>query len=146
MKYLKYIPLFFITVILISCKDDEQLTNPSIETESLIGLWKFEREFYDDEEATLDDCELKSTFEFKNDNTVIMIDYDFYNNVCSRNSDTAEWKEVDSNTLQMTFYDEDNPTTVESIIDVTYLIENGLLTLEAATPEYKQKAIFSKVN
>lgn len=134
MKYLKYLPLFFIaTILLTSCqKDDVQ------ETGSLIGLWKLEREFDEEgEEITLTDCELKSTLEFKADNTCILNEHDFEDNICSNKIVTLRWEKAESNTIRITVLDE--------ITDFTYLIENNLLTIEQ-TSENKWKSIYSKVN
>lgn len=133
MKYLKYIPLFFIaTILLTSCqKDDVQETGP------LIGLWKLERAFDEGEEITLTDCELKSTLEFKANNTGILNEHDFEDNICSNEIVTLRWEKAESNTIRITVFDE--------ITDFTYLIENNLLTIEQ-TSENKWKSIYSKVN
>lgn len=142
MKYLKYLPLFFIaTILLTSCqKDDVQ------ETGSLIGLWKLERAFDEGEEITLTDCELKSTLEFKANNTGILNEHDFEDNICSNEIVTLVWEKAESNTIRITVFDEDDPTTIDEIIDYTYLIENELLTIVSTTEGEKTTLIFSKVN
>jgi hypothetical protein len=145
MKYLNYISLIFITTILLtSCdkdKDDVQVE----ETESLIGLWKIERTFEEGEEVTINDCGLKSTVEFKADNTGVLNEHDFEDNICSNEIVTLGWEKVDSNTLRITIFDVDDPTYIDEITDFTYVIENELLTVEPTT-EREWKAIYSKVN
>jgi hypothetical protein len=88
---------------------------------------------------------LKSTVEFKADNTGVLNEHDFEDNICSNEIVTLGWEKVDSNTLRITIFDVDDPTYIDEITDFTYVIENELLTVEPTT-EGEWKAIYSKVN
>lgn len=122
MKYTAYLSILFIAcTLLTSCKkdDDTETTDP------LIGTWQLEQVVEGGKEVTRDDCNKKSTIEFKSDKSYIDTYYRTENNSCSSSVEKGTWKKEGTNTVHITYEGDEDDTE-----KYTYSIANGKLTMD----------------
>jgi len=94
----KPILLAFLSIglALTSCsKDDDDAQN------QLEGMWKLQAQSYSGEAEELDDCEKKSTVEFKGDNTVVITDIYSSNEECKTDASSNTCEVLASNKLNI---------------------------------------------
>jgi hypothetical protein len=85
MKKNKIFLLLLILCLIFSCSSDKDNSN-SYNSSDIIGIWKIID--FQENGATLDDCEMMEQREFKTDNTIKQ--FYFYGNNC-QNSGTNDW-------------------------------------------------------
>jgi hypothetical protein len=125
-----------VTTFFMSCGDDDVIP------ETIIGKWQLEQRFTDNVEETLsEDCDKKSTLEFKTDNTFIDIEsFVEQNEPCSSSTDPGTWEYNGDNALKFS-YDGDT-----DIYNVTYSFVNGELSLILDDDIEIIKTVWKKIN
>jgi hypothetical protein len=112
--------VLFVSTFFMSCSSDDDTPQDTI-----IGKWQLEQRFTDNVEETLsEDCDKKSTLEFKTDNTFIDIEsFVEQNEPCSSSTDPGTWEYNGDSALKVS-YDGDT-----NIYSGTYSFVNGELNL-----------------
>ena len=125
--------VLFVSTFFMSCNSDD---DDGVQ-DTIIGKWQLEKQFKNDIEKSLSDCEKKSTMEFKTDNTFVDMGSSFdQNQHCTSSTDPGTWKYNGDNAIKVS-YDGD-----AKIMNVTFSFVKGNLNLV-----YKDaKSIYKKIN
>ena len=134
--------VLFVSTFFMSCSSSSDDTIQDTIQETIIGKWQLEQRFTDNVEITLsEECEKKSTLEFKTDNTFVDIEsFVEQNNPCSSSTDPGTWEYNGDNTIKIS-YDGD---TEEEIF--TYTFVNGQLIYVLEDMEENYKTVWKKIN
>ena len=129
MKIIKIIfAISLLTIATIGCSNNEDLdANPNL----IIGKWKLQSKFYTDgTPSTLNECELKSSFNFRDDNTLDSENFKIiYGNCDLQNGERTyiDYK-IENNVLEInsTYIDARNKINSTSINPIKFPNNNTL--------------------
>lgn len=132
--------VLFVSTFFISCSNDDDKNDSPQET--IIGKWQLEQRFTDNVEETLtEECEKKSTLEFKTDNTFIDIEsFVEQNNPCSSSTDPGTWEYNGDNTIKISY---DGASEFEIF---TYTFVNDQLIFVQEDMEENYKTVWKRIN
>ena len=140
--------LFMLSVVLVSCKDDDD--NDSDSKAAIIGKWTCKSEILyvdgkqDEEETFIATADEYMTYEFKSDGTVTFTEYGPGNKV--HGTSTDKWS-ISGNKLTFTWTDSD--TGKEESDAYTFSISGNTLTMTAEETEeghtYKEVDTYVKL-
>ncbi len=135
--FLVFSLLSIVSLSLVSCSNDDDDT-----TDLIIGKWQLIQEFENDEEVTLDECELKNTIEFKTSGSFIVIEYEDDLNIgCEVYQITGTFENLGNSLYKMIF--EDDIGSYSSTI--TLSIENDNLVMVDNDEDYTSKSILKSI-
>jgi len=134
MKKVMYVCLMVAMMPFVSCDSDDDSPQDTI-----IGKWQLEQRFKNNvEESLSDDCEKKSTIEFKTDNTFNSFESFFEpDQPCISSTVPGTWEYNGDNALKTSYDGKD-----KVVVDLTYTFVDGKLNVISGNI----KNIWNRVN